>query len=148
MRLLNYLYFDGNCKDALSYYQETFEGKVSELVHYGKSPMPVEETYKERVMHAKLSFGEVIMMLSDAMPNQPVTFGSNLFMSLDFDSLEKMEEVFGKISQQGKVIMPLKDMFWGARFGMLTDKFGVNWMLNFNHEAHKYIQQLTAEHNK
>jgi PhnB protein len=142
MRLFNYLYFDGNCKEALPWYQQIFDGKVSELVHYGKSPMAVEEMYKERIMHAKLSFGEITMMLSDAMPSQQVSFGSNLFMSLDFDSLQKMEEVFEKISKGGNVLMPLKDMFWGARFGMVKDRFEVNWMFNFNHEAHKYFQKL------
>ena len=64
----------------------------------------------------------------------PVTQGNNFFLNLNCDSLEEIERVFNAVGKSGKVLLPLQDMFWGARFGMLTDQFGVNWMFSFELE--------------
>jgi PhnB protein len=150
MRAFNYIYFNGNCQEALDFYQQVFAGKASEVNFYEKNPKEVHEEHKGKIMHAKLSFDEVSLMMSDAMPGQKVTAGDNIYMSLDFDSEKQLEETFEKISQDGQVTHPLQNMFWGAKFGTIKDKFAVNWMFNFNQEAHQFIQKLSNEqpHNK
>jgi PhnB protein len=75
------------------------------------------------------------LMVSDSMPGQPVTGGTNMSLSLNFDSVADIERVFGALSEGANITMPLQDTFWGARFGMLTDRFGINWM--FNHDYQK-----------
>ncbi|HEV2831803.1 MAG TPA: VOC family protein, partial [Hanamia sp.] len=72
---------------------------------------------------------------SDSGNNDEVTSGTNLSLSLNFNVLEEMEKTFEALSQGGNITMPLQDTFWGARFGMLTDKFGFHWM--FNHDLKK-----------
>ncbi len=69
-------------------------------------------------------------MASDSMPGMPLTVGNNIWVNIDCDSIPEIEQCFSALSEGGTVIMPLADQFWGARFGMLADKFGINWMLN------------------
>ena len=75
-------------------------------------------------------------MASDPHDGKPVTQGNNFFLNLNCESLEEIERLFNDIAKNGKVLMPLADMFWGARFGMVTDKFGVNWMFSFELAKH------------
>jgi PhnB protein len=86
-------------------------------------------------MHATFQAGELKFMVSDAMPGQPVNPGSNLSLSLNFTSVADIDKTFGLLSEGATITMPLQDTFWGARFGMLTDQFGINWM--FNHDMEK-----------
>jgi PhnB protein len=81
-------------------------------------------------MHAALKKGPVMLMASDTMPGQPFKMGDNVHVNIDCDSVEEIERLFKAFSEGGKVTMPLADQFWGARFGMLDDKFGVHWMFN------------------
>lgn len=81
-------------------------------------------------MHARLKFGDTLIMFSDMMGDKEAEPGSMISLSVDCDSLEQLEKVFPKMSEGGKITMPLQDQFWGARFGMLTDKFGIHWMFN------------------
>ncbi len=97
--------------------------------------MPSDEDYKQKVMHGRLTFGENLIMISDAFKGQEVSTDGNIHLSVDVLETEQIDTVFNKIAEGGKVTMPLQDTFWGARFGMLKDKFGVNWM--FNHELKK-----------
>jgi PhnB protein len=72
-------------------------------------------------------------MASDSMPGTPLQQGNNFSVSISCESLQEIERMFAALSEKGKVTMPLQDVFWGARFGMLTDQFGINWMLNYEH---------------
>jgi PhnB protein len=92
--------------------------------------MPIAPGDKNRVMHAVLQLGAGTIMLSDTMPNAPVASEGNVTVSLDFDDVGDMTAKFDALGAGGKVTMPLADTFWGAKFGMLTDAFGVRWMLN------------------
>jgi PhnB protein len=78
-----------------------------------------------------LHIGSGMVMISDSMPDQPVTAGTNQHVCLDFDDAAEMTKRFGALAEGGgKITMPLSDTFWGAKFGMLTDAFGVSWMFN------------------
>lgn len=130
MKLTPYLNFAGNAQEALDFYANALGGQVVYMQRYGDSPMPSDEDYKKKVMHARLQFGDNMIMISDAMKGSEVSTKGNIQLSVETDSVSQEEEVFNKMAEAGKVIMPLSDQFWGARFGMLQDKFGVNWMFN------------------
>ena len=85
-------------------------------------------------MHAVLDLGPSVIMLSDTMPNAPANTGGNVHITLDFDNPDEMATKFDALAAGGKVTMPLQNTFWNARFGMLTDAYGINWM--FNCEQH------------
>jgi uncharacterized glyoxalase superfamily protein PhnB len=86
---------------------------------------------KNLIMHATLSKGKTLLMASDARPGMPLQRGNDVWISINCDSLAEIENLFEAFSQNGTVRMALHDAFWGARFGMLTDQFGVQWMFNF-----------------
>ena len=86
------------------------------------------------VMHARLSKGgSSLLMASDTQPNDPPKVGDNVSVSVHCESAEEIERLFAAFSEKGTVKLPLGDMFWGARFGMLIDRFGIHWMFNFEH---------------
>ncbi|HXL58761.1 MAG TPA: glyoxalase/bleomycin resistance/extradiol dioxygenase family protein [Chitinophagaceae bacterium] len=130
MKLTPYLNFEGNAQEALDFYTNALGGQVVYMQRYGDSPMPGDEDYKNKVMHARLQFGDNMIMVSDAMKGYEVSTKGNIQLSMEMDSVSQLEEVFNKIAEGGKITMPLADQFWGARFGMLQDKFGVSWMFN------------------
>jgi PhnB protein len=130
MQLNPYLNFAGNAEEALNFYKDALGGEILQIGRYGESPMPSDEDYKNKIMHARLVFDDNLIMVSDVFKGQEVSTKGNITLSLDVEDISKMEEVFGKLSAGGKVTMALQDTFWGARFGMLVDKFGVPWMFN------------------
>jgi PhnB protein len=90
---------------------------------------------KDLIMHAVLDLGGGRVMLSDGRPNMTIPPGGNSHVCLDFDDAAEMAAKFDALAAGGTVTMPVQDTFWGAKFGMLTDAFGINWM--FNCEARK-----------
>ncbi len=126
-----YVNFNGNANDAIAVYQRVLGAVVVNVMRFGDVPgMPVDEASKGRVIHAVLKIGPGVLMLSDSMPGQPVAAGGNAHVSLDFDTVAEMTDAFDGLADGGRVTMPLQDTFWGAKFGMLTDAFGVRWMFN------------------
>ncbi len=131
MKQINvYLTFDGNCREAMEFYK-TCLGAELEIMPFSAAPFDSSPEAKNKVMHASLSKGPAVLMASDAMPGMPLQRGNNFSVSINCESLEEIERLFAALSNNGKVTMPLGDAFWGARFGMLTDQFGINWMFNF-----------------
>jgi PhnB protein len=130
MELNVYLNFNGDCEEALNYYKEALNGTIQHISYFKDAPMPSPETHKNKVMHATLSFGSSVIMASDGMPDHKIKFGENVSLNLNFTEEAEMEKVYKKMASGGKEVMPLQDTFWGARFGMCVDKFGVNWMFN------------------
>ena len=131
MQLITYVNFAGNCEEALNFYKEALNGELLQISHMGEGPMEVPEHVKGKVMHARLKVGENVLYMSDTFDPASVMQGNNMSLSLQPDSLAETEDLFNKLSAGGTVKMPLQDTFWGARFGMFIDKFGVHWMLNF-----------------
>jgi PhnB protein len=134
--IVPYLNFNGNAAEAMAFYSKALNGAVVFSQKYGDSPMPAGPESKDKIMHATFKAGDLTIMCSDTNEQMgPVTAGTNVSLSLNFNDLESIEKTFNALSEGGKVTMPLQDTFWGARFGMITDKFGFHWM--FNHDIKK-----------
>ena len=133
--IIPYLTFNGNAAEALDFYRKALNGEIVFKQTFGETKMESPEDWKDKVMHASFQAGQLHFLVSDTMKGQPVTPGSNLSLSLDFTDVEGIDKTFAALSEGGKVTMELQDTFWGAKFGMLTDKYGFNWM--FNHDYKK-----------
>lgn len=130
MKLTPYLHFAGDAEDALNFYKDALGGEIIMLSRYRESPMPCDEDYKEKIIHARLQFGDNLIMISDSFKAQPFSTHGNIQLSVEIEDAVAMENIFNKMAGGGTVTMPLADQFWGAKFGMLQDKFGVSWMFN------------------
>ena len=133
LELEPYLHFDGTCEEALNFYKGIFGGEITSLERYAGSPMEsqIPDFYRNKVMHAKFNAGTTRFMASDGMPGQPAPAYSGFSMSVNIPKdAARGKQVFDALSAGGKVTMPFSKQFWGASFGMATDKFGVPWMVN------------------
>jgi PhnB protein len=131
-----YLNFNGNAAEALAFYGKAFGGEILFQQIYGDGPMKGEPEWKDKIMHATFQAGSLTLMASDVMdPKYKVIAGTNTQLSLNFKHEEDIDRVFAALSDGANITMPLQDTFWGAKFGMLVDKFGINWM--FNHDKPK-----------
>lgn len=127
-----YITFPGNCEEAIEFYAAALDGEIISLQRFGDIPdgtAPAEMANK--VMHCVLAADDVIIMASDAMSADAVSTSSSVSLSLDFESEEEQQATFDALTAGGTVTMELQDTFWGARFGMATDKYGVSWMFNY-----------------
>jgi PhnB protein len=125
-----YLIFDGNCREAMTFYEKCLGGDL-QLMPFSAGPCTPPEGSQDRIMHARLANGPALLMASDTMPGMPFQQGSNFSLSITCESAQETDRLFTALSENGKVTMPLQETFWAARFGMFTDRFGINWMLNF-----------------
>lgn len=132
MKLYPYVHFQGNAEEALNFYADVLGGTILSIQRYGDAPVPSDEDYKQKILHARLSFNDNLIMISDVFKGQPVSTEGNVDLGVEVEDGNKIEPIFNKMAEGGTVMMPLEDTFWGARFGMLKDKFGIHWM--FNHE--------------
>lgn len=130
MQLITYVTFAGVCEEALNFYKEVLGGEVLQLSRMGDGQMEVPEHVKGKIMHARLKVGENVLYMSDTFDPSSVVQGNNISLSLQPETIAETETLFNKLSAGGTVKMPLQDTFWGARFGMFIDKFGIHWMLN------------------
>lgn len=140
MKLNPYIHFAGNAEEALNFYATVLGGEVLNIQRYGDAPMPSDEDYKQKIMHARLAFDGNLIMISDVFKGQPVSTEGNVHLSVEVEEEGKIDEVFNKMAEGGAVMMALQDTFWGARFGMLKDKFGVHWMFNYQSEPNESKQ--------
>lgn len=124
-----YLTFNGNCTEAMNFYRDSLDGEMVVMQRFGESPMKGMGD-DHAVLHCQLRIGDSVLMASDAPPGQAVDPGTNVSLSLGLDDIQKAREYFDKLASGGQVMMPLSKTFWAEAFGMLTDKFGINWMIN------------------
>src|SRR4051812_16105202 len=108
MKLTPYLNFAGDAQEALDFYVNALDGKVVYMQRYGDSPMASDEDYKDKVMHARLEFGDNMIMVSDAMKGFEISTKGNIQLSLEMDDPAKQEEVFNKMAEGGRITMPLQ----------------------------------------
>ncbi len=133
-----YLNFNGNCEDAFTLYKSVFGGDFTYLGRFGEMPETedfiVEEIDKEKIMHISLPIGSTTLMGSDNANSQSDKFvrGNNFSISITAETKAEADSIFNGLAQDGQVAMPMEDTFWGDYFGMLTDQFGINWMVSFN----------------
>ena len=139
-----YLNFNGNTEEAFNFYKSVFGGEFAAVMRFGDATgcgeMPLAETDKDKIMHIALPIGRGnVLMATDALESMGQNFkvGDNFSISITADSREEADELFSGLSEGGTVEMPLADAFWGDYFGMLQDKFGIQWMVSYNE---KYSQ--------
>jgi len=126
-----YLTFDGNCADAMRFYERTLGGKL-ELMTHGESPMAAQTPpgSADRIMHARLVLDGGLLMGSDSMVGVPYQGMHGFTVSLVYPSAADAKRVFEALAQGGSVTMPLQKIFWAEAFGMQIDRFGTPWMIN------------------
>ena len=130
-----YLSFDGNCRDAVSFYRKCLATEVEMNPYPDASGQPSSDP-KAKIMHAQLGKpGAPILMASDTPHDGSLKAGNNFSVALDCDSIAEADQAFAALSEGGEIRMPLVDAPWGARFGMLTDQFGIQWMINCQQPA-------------
>ncbi len=125
-----YLTFDGNCREALTFYHNALGGELK-MMTFGEAPGEQNPAMKDLIMHGHVVKNGVVLMASDNMPGQKIIFGTSVTVSLACNSKEETDTYFKNLSVGANITMPLQNTFWGAYFGMLTDKFGIHWMLSF-----------------
>lgn len=137
-----YLTFNGNCRPAFEFYKSVFGGEFPYIGTFGEMPpqegMPMTEADKDKIMHVSLPISkETMLMGSDTGGEWASSFkeGNNYAVSINADSKEEADKLFNGLSQNGNITMALADTFWGAYFGMFTDQFGINWMVNYDDPA-------------
>ena len=131
MEVTPYLNFSGQCEEAFKFYERCFGGRITALVTFDSmgdvSHLPPD--WGKKIMHAHMTVGGTVLMGSDA-PTGQFEKPQGFSMSVHVEKPSEAERVFGALSENGTVRMPLQQTAWAARFGMLTDQFGVPWMLN------------------
>lgn len=130
-----YLNFDSKCEEAFNFYKSVFGGEFLTLSRFSEMPPEHQGSPDEAklIMHVALPIGQhSILMGSDRPPSfGPGTVGDNTYVAIAPDSREEAEKLFNGLAAGGNVTMPLANAFWGAYFGMLVDKYGIQWMVNY-----------------
>lgn len=136
-----YLNFNGDCEAAFNFYRSVFGGDFTYVGRFNEMPpqdgMPtMSEEDGNKIMHIVYSIGNAILMGSDTGGEWAPKFvqGNNFSISINAESKEEADRLFDGLSAGGEVTMPMNETFWGAYFGMFTDRFGINWMVNFDKE--------------
>lgn len=129
-----YLNFSGNCEEAFNFYRSVFGGEFTDFQRFKDAPPEGQPSGAETdwIMHVALPIGDGNVLMGSDTPSEmgQVKQGSNYSISLQTSTDEETDRLFNGLSADGQVTMPLEKTFWGARFGMFVDKFGINWMVN------------------
>lgn len=132
-----YLNFGGNSEDAFNFYKSVFGGEFSSLQRFKDTPeadkLSAED--QEKLMHIALPIGNsMTLMATDVLESmgQKLIVGNNYSININVNSKEEADQIFKKLSEGGKIEMPLETTFWNAYFGMFSDKFGIQWMVNYD----------------
>lgn len=124
-----YINFNGTARQAIALYERVFGARTVHVVRAGDIPdTKVPADQKDHILHGVLTLGAGQLMVSDVTSNAPAS--GNVQVSVDFTDIKEMMRTFAALAEGGTVNVPLQDTFWGAKFGMLTDPFGVRWMFN------------------
>jgi PhnB protein len=126
-----YLNFNGNAAEAMRFYQSVLGGDLN-IQTFGDAGMAQTDNEKNLTVHAGLMSDGITLFASDGRPDQKVIFADNVHLSLQGSDSATLSGYFDGLAAGGRVDMPLAKHFWGDTFGMLTDKFGVHWMVNIN----------------
>ena len=129
MKTLNpYLVFDGNCREAMSFYKDCLNGEIIMMETFGESPVEVAEAARERIYNSVVIADDIKIMASDNMPDAETEKGKNFSMFVIFSDESEMKTVFEKLLDGGgEITFPLEN-----GFGMLTDKYGIQWMVTIH----------------
>ena len=136
-----YLFFNGRCEEAIEFYKKAIGAEVQMLMRFKESPEPpppgmVPPGFENKIMHASFRVGQTLVMASDGCSTDGPKF-EGFSLSLAVSTPAEVDQIFNGLAAGGKVGMPLTKTFWSPRFGMVTDKFGVGWMVTVMVDAHK-----------
>jgi PhnB protein len=131
-----YLNFNGQCEIAFRFYEKLLGGRIVTMQTHGDSPMASQTPpdWQKAILHARLVVGDQVLMGSDAPPqyfHKPQGFS----VSLNIDTSAEADRIFNALAENGTIQMPIQETFWAKRFGMLTDRFGVPWIVNCDKAA-------------
>ena len=132
MHVQPYVFFNGRCEEAITFYQQALGAQVEMLMRFSESPDPtppelVPPDWGHKVMHSSIRIGSTVVMASDGCAPEPGFKGFSL--SLSVADIAAADKAFAALADGGEVQMPLGTTFWSPRFGVLTDRFGVSWMV-------------------
>lgn len=132
-----YLNFDGQCKSAFTFYHSILGGEISEESTFGDMPTaenmpPIEGEDKNKIMHMALMINEHTLLMGCDVPpwSSNLVAGNNFSISIHPENTKEADRIFAALAEGGEVRMPLEKTFWNAYFGMVTDQFGIQWMIN------------------
>ncbi|WP_314590997.1 VOC family protein [Paenibacillus terrigena] len=133
MNIAPYINLDGQCADAVAFYEKALQAKVKGIMRFGDMPNedhPIPDEAKNRVMHAAIEIDGTTIMFSDTFPGQPFTYGDQLSIAIVTNDMERLKSIYHALADGGQVIMELQKTFWSPLYGMVKDKFGIQWQLN------------------
>ncbi|WP_337261641.1 MULTISPECIES: VOC family protein [unclassified Serratia (in: enterobacteria)] len=136
MLIQPYLFFTGNCEQAINFYAQQLGGKIVVMMRYKDMPAADQQNGPpnvdpEAIMHVRLEVGNNVIMASDSCPAEPGDLSHKGYsLSIKLDDVSQGRDLFTRLADGGNVNMPFQPTFWAKGFGMLTDQFGVNWMIN------------------
>lgn len=122
--------FHGVCREALEFYSQALAGEVKGIATFNDSPVEFPEHLLNRVMHAEFISPEVCFYASDGLDDSLAQGSGDVAFHVSFGNERRQSEVFMALSEMGQIVMPLDYTFWKVRFGMVTDKYGIRWMLS------------------
>jgi PhnB protein len=132
-----YLFFNGRCEEAIEFYRKALDAEVGMIMRYKESPEPpqpgmVPPGFENKIMHSSFRIGQSMFMASDGCSTEkPSCQGFTLSLSVTDEA--DADRVFAALANGGQVRMPLTKTFWSPRFGMVTDRFGIGWMISVEH---------------
>lgn len=139
MNINVYLNFNGTTEEAFNFYKSVFGGEFTTVQRFsdvqGTDHLNAEE--KNKLMHISLPVGSSVLMGTDAFESMghKITEGTNFNLSVEYKTEAEADKIFAALSAGGKVTMAMEKTFWGAYFGMLVDKFGIQWMVSTEHKS-------------
>lgn len=128
-----YLAFDGNCAEAMHFYEQALDARLQTLLSNGQSPMAahIPPEHHDRILHAYLVLPDGgALMAGDCVPDMPYEGMKGFSLALNYPTVAQAERVFNALAPGGKVSMPMQAAFWAKTWGMLTDRFGTPWIVN------------------
>lgn len=132
MQVTPYLNFQGQCREAFTFYAGVLGGEIEMMMTHGESPMAgqTSEDFRDKIMHAALKLPGGHYILGSDAPLERFDRPAGFYVSVTLDTTDQAEQAWAALSEGGKVEMPLQETFWAPRFGMVRDRFGIPWMLN------------------
>lgn len=133
MRIIPYLNFDGGCREAMTFYHRVLGGEITDMIAHADFPMEGNDPspeWQDKILHARLVVGDFELMGSDCPPDSYTPPG-NMYVSLHPDTPADAERIYHALEDGAKTIeMPISEVPWAQRFGVLTDRYGIPWMIN------------------
>lgn len=133
IQLNPYIHFNGNASEVIRHYEQVLGAKMTRSMTYaelpGNNPRPENAS---RILHCELQLGACTLMLSDAPADHQGIVGNNVEVSLAFDNEAEMRQAFDGLAAEGQVVIAVHDAHWGGKFGMLVDRYGIQWMFSFH----------------